>query len=315
MMMTSNLKGEYIQRILKRNQMPRNQVAAISGLSNAYIKVLEKGETTRVSSAKLISFAIALNLNLNQTDKLLSTFNRPNLSDDEIPFFIEASKKIQMSSAMLPLRDIFIIELMFLAIERIPGRHVIMNNRPTSCLRPAGHRTYSCRNMPNPHPLHSNLIEAIGRERKLNMLANLIYHPVEEYIFIENIEKYLLNIDSQKEKAWRIKHIENVILHLKKFENFKLFLTEKQTSFLYTLKMPADPKNKDFKLTFMGKQIDFSINSGSGGLAGFATGNQIFIENFKMEVDNLNKSVINEYLDPENIELYLKGLIHKTKQI
>jgi len=155
--------------------------------------------------------------------------------------------------------------------------------------------------------------EAIGHERKLNMLANLIYHPVEEYIFIESLEEYLINVDSTKEQTWRIKHLENVIWHLEKYENYKLLLTETNASFLFTLKIPKDASTRSAKLTFMGKQIDFFLDKGSGRLAGFATDNQIFIDNFKAEVENIINSVISEYLDRKKLLKYFEHLIYKAK--
>jgi transcriptional regulator with XRE-family HTH domain len=299
--------------LLKRSRMPRNQVAAISGLSNSYIRLLENGETARVVREKLISFAVALNLDLNETDALLNIFDRAKLSTDDIPTFVSSSEQVQMSSAMLPLRDVFIIELMFLSVERLPGKRIIVNDRPTSCLRPEGHRTYSCRRMDNSHPLQSSLTEAIGRERKLNMLAKLAYYPIEEFVFKDSLEEYILECIDPKERDWRIKHLENEIWHLEKYDNLELFLTEANPIFMFTLKMPEESSKENPKLTFIGKHIDFFIGEGTGRLAGFATDNLAFIENFIIEVNNLREHVIPEYLDRTKLITYLKSLIKRAR--
>ena len=76
--------ADHVKMLLKRSRMPRNQVAAISGLSNEYIRVLEYGKSASVAREKLISFAVALNLDLHETDDLLTVFDRTKLTLDDI---------------------------------------------------------------------------------------------------------------------------------------------------------------------------------------------------------------------------------------
>ncbi|MEE9497016.1 MAG: helix-turn-helix transcriptional regulator, partial [Desulfobacterales bacterium] len=155
MKLKQKVSADHVKMLLKRSRMPRNQVAAISGLSNAYIRVLEHGESASVAREKLINFAVALNLDLHETDDLLTVFDRTKLTVDDIPNFINTSKQMRISSALLPLRDVFIIELMFLSIEWVPGHNLVVNDRPTAALRPEGYRTHSCADMENTHPIHN----------------------------------------------------------------------------------------------------------------------------------------------------------------
>jgi transcriptional regulator with XRE-family HTH domain len=309
--MSMKLKSStsHVKKLLERSRMPRNQVAAVSGLSNAYIRVLERGETASVKREKLISFAVALNLDLFQTDELLTGFDRTRLSTDDIPNFIETSRQVKISSAMLPLRDAFLIELVFLAIERVPGDHIIVNDRPTSCLRPEGFRSYSCRNMAEVHPIHSALIEEIGRERKRNLLAKLDRYKVHNYICRDSLEEYIRECRDPDELMWRKKHIETTLEHLRHYDRFKLFLTKTIPSFLFSLKLPSDPENENPKLAFIGKQIDFFMGKGSGRLAGFATDNQVVIENFKADVEFLKENVLEECMNLKKLKAYLESLL------
>lgn len=298
----------HIRMLLRRSRMPRNQVAAISGLSNAYIRVLEKGESASVGREKLISVAVALSLDLQEIDELLTVFDRAKLSLDDIPNFIQISRQAKISSALLPLRDVFFIELIFLAIEQIPGRQIIVNDRPTSCLRPEGHRSYFCRGMTRIHPIHSPLIEAIGRERKRNLVSKLMHYTVQNYICRDNLEKYVRRCGDVEERAWRAKHVETMLWYMRHYDNFKVFLTNAIPSFLFSLNLPPESERESPKLAFIGKQIDFFMGKGSGRLAGFATDNQIIIENFKADVEFLKENVLQEFRDRRRLEAYLEDL-------
>jgi len=298
----------HVKMLLKRSRMPRNQVAAISGLSNAYIRVLENGESASVAREKLISFAVALNLDLYETDELLTVFDRTKLTVDDIPNFINTSKQIKISSALLPLRDVFIIELMFLSIEWIPGHSIVVNDRPTAALRPEGYRTCSCKDMENIHPIHNELIEAIGRERHLNLQSKLTHYQNDNFICRGSLEEFILKCSESEERVWRIKHVETALRYLRHYDNFRIFLVDAVPSFVFSLKLPPEKEKKTDKITFLGKQIDFFMGKGSGRLAGFATDNQVLIENFKKEVSFLERHIVEEYLNKSKLEKYLENL-------
>lgn len=303
------VSAAYIKALLKNSRMPRNQVAAISGLSNAYIRVLENGDSASVGRDKLISFAVALNLDLNEIDKLLNIFDRANLTKDDIPTFLGTSKHRKISSALHPLRDVYAMELVFLSIEQIPGHQVTVNNRPSAVFWPEGYRTFAEKSLVEAHHIYSDLIEAIGRERKRNLALQLARYPVDHYICRDNLEEYVKQCDDVKERQWLAKHVETMLWHVKNYNNFRLFLTNMIPSFIFVLKLPPELGKETDKLSFMGKNIDFFLGPRSGRLAGFATDNQIIIENFKAEVESLKANIIEEYLDRRRLEVYLEGLI------
>lgn len=303
--------ADHVARLLKRSRMPRNQIAAVSGLSNAYLRVLERGETASVRREKLIALAVGLSLDLHETDELLASFDRTGLTVEDIPIFIETSRQMKLSSALIPLRDAYLTELLFLAIEQVRGDQVIVNDSPTSCLRPEGFRSCSCRNMENPHPIHSALIEAVGRERTRNLVSCLGAHHVYHYICRDNLEDYARGDDNAEEQTWRIRHLESMLLHLKKYDRFRLFITRTDPSFLFTLKLPVSAVDSP-KLAFMGKKIDFFMGKGSGRLAGFATDNPVVIENFQADVDFMREDVFEEYLDQRRLEAYVESLIARS---
>jgi transcriptional regulator with XRE-family HTH domain len=302
-------KGKYVSSLLEKSSCPRNQIASISGLSNAYIRLLEEGNITNVHREKLIRFAIALNLSLQEIDEMLTIFDRAKLSKDDIPFFLAASKRIKLSSIMHPLRDFFSIELMFLSAERLPGPLTSVNIRPMAAVRPNGYRKFADKHFVKSHHIYGDLIESIGAERNQALVMNLEKHPIEQYIHKESLEEYVRNCNSSEEKRWRKKHLELFLFHFKKYPNLKIYLFHLKPSFICSIKFHHNSKKYAEKIFFMGTRSDFFFGERSGLLAGFATDNQIIIENYKYDLDKLKNSIINQYLDRDKMMAYLKKLI------
>jgi transcriptional regulator with XRE-family HTH domain len=107
-------RGEYVQALLKDSPVSRNQIAAISGLSNPYILGLEQGNIANVGRDKLISLAVALDMKLGEIDHMLTVFDRAALSGEDIPVFLEASRRCRISAALHPAHDSYTLDLMLL---------------------------------------------------------------------------------------------------------------------------------------------------------------------------------------------------------
>ena len=290
--------------------MPRNQVAAISGLTNTYIRDLEKGIIANVAREKLISLAVAINLDLIETDQMLNVFDRAPLSVGDISIFLQTSEKGHITSALLPVRDRYSLDLMMLSAERIPGQHIVVSSEPTVCLRADGHRKYSERRLCKTHSIYGELVEAIGRERLKALETNLASYPAEQYICPKCLEDYIKLCDDPVEKEWREKHIRNVIDFLMRFPNWNFYLVETCPTFIFVLKIPAPETGENDKILitrlpphrFQGKRI--------GKLTGFTTDNQVVIQNFKDEIEGIRGVIIKKYLDRKKLIDFLKNLIN-----
>ncbi|MGD9123840.1 MAG: helix-turn-helix transcriptional regulator [Desulfarculaceae bacterium] len=301
--------AEYIRGLLANNPMPRNQVAVISGLSNTYIRDLEQGIIANVARDKLISLAVALNLDLNETDNMLNVFDRAPLSLKDIPIFLATAEKGTITSVLLPVRDRYALDLMMLSAERIPGRHVVVSSEPTVCLRAKGHRMYSERRLVARHPIYGELVEAIGRKRLQALEQNLASHQVEQYICRDCLEDYLrLSVDPI-EREWRVKHLQNVRDFLHRYDNWKLFLINSCPTFSFVMKMPMAGTGENDKLLITQLPRHRFQGQRTGKLTGFTTDNQVVIQNFKDELQGLVGTIHSQYLDRKNLREYLDNLI------
>ncbi len=302
-------RSQYVQAILRNSPVSRNQIAAISGLSNPYILGLEQGNIANVGRDKLIALAVALDMKLDEIDEMLSVFDRAALSTADITHFLEASNRCRISAALHPAHDSYTLDLMLLSVERIKGEHIIVSPRPPSCLRGEGHRRYSEKALVEAHPIYGDLVTAILRQRKRLLLSNLAEHTLEHFTCRNCLEDYFQRCKDPQERRWRAVHLENTIALLNTVENFHFYLTRECPSFVFVLKRPPNASRENEKLVItVLPPHRFQVRL-SGLLAGFATDSKAVILNFKDEVKYLKEAVFEEFLDRKRLVEYLEGLI------
>jgi transcriptional regulator with XRE-family HTH domain len=304
----------YIRALMERKMLPRNQLATLSGLSNTYIHHLEKGHIANVDRVKLIAFAVALNLDLDEIDELLTVFDRAKLTKDDIPSFIQSVGQRKNTGALLPLTGSFTYELHMMFSENIPGPYTIVYDLPTANILPEGFRTFrikafKSRSEGNPHSLLYDLVEAIGQERQRNFTYNLAQYRVDQYICKDCLEKYITEFPNSEESEWRFKHLKNLIRYIENFENFHFHPTETCSRFNFAFKLPDPASLKNVKLFFLGKAAHSSQWASVDHLIGFTTDNQWVIQNFRENLEVIKGKTVKELEKRSNLLDYLENLI------
>jgi transcriptional regulator with XRE-family HTH domain len=299
--------ADHVLERMKASKRPRNQIATISGLTNTYIRDLERGHIANVPREKLIAFATALNLDLNEIDTMLSVFDRTGLTVSDIEIFIDTARRGDISGALLPVRDMFAYELIVLSAELIPGSQIIVSDRPTMCMLAHGHRSHTDRSLLTVHPIYGELIEAIGNERRENFYRLLAHHPVELYICKQCLEDYLVTGSDRRERQWRARHVAALAMTLEAYPNLRMFLTRMCTNFNFTLKLPSQEKAPE-KIFFSARAPHDLQRDEQGRLTGFATENPTVIRNFKDELQAVRSAVIEAYHDADHLTEYLRTL-------
>jgi transcriptional regulator with XRE-family HTH domain len=300
--------SHHIQMLMRSSPIARNQLAAISGLSNPYIRDLEAGNIANVGREKLIALAIALDLSLNEIDRMLNVFDRAALNHDDIDTFIKIMQKCRISSALHPVQDSFTLDLLLLSVELKPGPHVIVSPRPASCFRAEGHRLYAESDLIKAHPIYGDLVTTILHVRRRRMLINLNDHVVEQYVCERCLNDYILHCGDDIEKKWRVKHINNAIETIRSFENFRFTLIKECPSFTFVLKSHYEPTKDSEKLIITALPPHRMKVRTSGLLAGFATDNPSVISNFKKELQYIKVAVCDQYQDRDRLIDYLERL-------
>ncbi len=302
----------YIGDLLSKSTKPRNQIAAISGLSNTYIKQLENGNFVSVRREKLIAFGLALSLNLVEIDKLLNFFDRTPFSSDDISTVLEMSKLKMKSTALLPLKNGFPLELAILSAERLDGDLTVLYPEPTFCLYPKGFRQYSERMNVARHALYNELVEAINSERNRVFYDNLERsgeNSYTQFICKDCLEDYILNCDDPIEKKYRDEHIKLIISALKKYENFNFFIINHCPTTSFTLKQTSESSKDTDKLFIVFWPRHLKRGRRSGRLSGFTTDNNAVIQNYREEIEVLFNSKMEEFKKKSSLISYLEHLI------
>ena len=306
------LMAEHVSALIRHSKKPRNQIASVSGLTNTYIRDLEQGNIANVPREKLIALSVALNLDLNQTDELLTVFDRARLTPDDIPAFLDMVNRCKLSSALLPVKDMFAYELVVLASEVIPGDQIIINDRPTSGLESLGHRSHTDYPLLDSHPIFGELLEAIGAARNKNFLAMLARNRVELYMCRHCLTDYVLSCQNERQKKWRSRHVAATLEAMRSFPEFRVYLTNICVNFNFTLKLPDDKKRNNPKVLFSARAPHYISRNNHGRLTGFATENPVVVQNYLDEAELVRQKVADESSTREQVMTWLISLLNKA---
>jgi len=305
--MDKRKSGKILSDFIITGKRPRNQIATLSGLTNTYIRNLEKGEIENVPKKRLIALGVALNLDLSELEILLQAFDRAGLTQDDIPVFIESARTTKFSEAVVPVRDLSAYELIHLSLESAPGRHVIVNDRPTSSLMVEGHRTHADRTILSRHTIFRELNEAIGTARRENFMKLVSTYPVDHYICKACLEDYLAKDQDRFERLYRYRHVLSLLETVKTQKNFNLSITETCFEMLFTMKT-SDQNGTNDKLSFSSRAPHSRSRGKRGRINGFFTENPALCKCFEGELQQISQAIMPFSNKKQQIE-YLYGLL------
>lgn len=306
--MNRSESGRILSERIAIGRQPRNQIATLSGLTNTYIRNLEKGEIANVPRKRLVALGVALNLDLAEIESLLVAFDRATLSSEDIPVFIETAKGAALSEAVLPVRDMFAYELMLLSLEMAPGRQVIVADRPTVALLAGGHRSHTDGDVLQRHSIYTELIEAIGAARRENFFHLVADYRIDHYICKRCLESYLLADMDPAERLWRYRHVAALLRVVNTENQFHLYLTDACTNLNFTLKL-ADSNAGNDKLSYSARAPHDFCRSMRGRLIGFLTENPNLSACFKADWKQVAESAIDSLSDKKSQADYLGALL------
>lgn len=261
----------HLTRLINQGHRPRNQIATLSGLTNTYIRNLERGEIVNVPRERLIALGVALNLDLNELEKLLAAFDRAKLTVNDIPHFVGTADRCAVSEAVLTVQDLFSYELIMLSVEKGPGPQTIVSDRPTISLLARGHRSHTDRNILPDHPIYGELIEAIGGARRQNFFDLAGQTQIEHCICKRCLTDYIRHCPDAGEKSFRLQHVASLLQAVQTVPTFQLYLTGACVNYNFTLKYRAASGGGVDKLTYSARAPHDIYREKQGRLFGFVT--------------------------------------------
>lgn len=296
--------GSVITDLMEKNELTRNQVSQISGLSNSHIIALERENIVRIRRDTVISLALALNSRLGEINELLDHFGMSALATRDVPVIIKAADK-RMITGIQPLHEGIGLDIMLVAMEKAEGDLVIVDGKPSAALLPADYLSPADERIAAEFPIYRDVKREFNRMRTVALNETLITHSVHFIACSDCIRQYMRKGLIQKHLLKM--HFLTLIDYLKKPNyQFDLIRPEACPSFRFQIKFASrcDAKAKD---------MAFLIGNGnrsdrSEGLQGFATDHKKMVSYLELDYSRLEGEIYSEFSDKEAMCQRLKEM-------
>ncbi len=308
-MNTIKVGPELLEQYMAESNMPRNQVASMSGLTNTYLRSIVLGKVKSISRQRIIRLSLALSLGLKQVDSLLHAFDRTELTIQDIPIFMEAYQEMTVSGALHPVSCGIAYDLYINAARRVPGDLFSSLQVISDTLQVPRHYEYLWQSSAEDHPILLDLRKAINQEKYMTLVQLLETHKVENVACRHCLEEYLYDCKDIKEKFYRVEHVRSLIRFLQEQKNFHFYISDVCSRFQFSLKFPDKSLKQTDKVWFMGKQLRSNRPHPRSKLIAFATDNPQLVATFKAEMEIVKEAAIKDLLPRDKMIDFLGRMI------
>ena len=167
--------SETISAIIESSGLNLNQISKVSGISNAYLTKLIKGNINKPGKDKIASILLALNYSLTDINTILAEYDYMPLNRHDIPEILDNNRRRKFEGRILPQFDHIYFELLMAALENVGGTKILVKNRPSGIFLPS--ELYMMKEFPNESDSQAELFYRtftldVVAERKALFLAN-----------------------------------------------------------------------------------------------------------------------------------------------
>jgi transcriptional regulator with XRE-family HTH domain len=129
--------NETLSTIIESSGLNLNQISKVSGISNAYLTKLIKGNINKPGKDKIASILLALNYSLTDINVTLADYDYMPLNRHDIPEILDNNRRRKFEGRILPQFDNIYFELLMAALENIGGTKVLVKHRPSGIFLPS----------------------------------------------------------------------------------------------------------------------------------------------------------------------------------
>lgn len=167
--------SETLSTIIESSGLNLNQISKVSGISNAYLTKLLKGQINKPGKDKIASILLALNYSLDDINATLAEYDYMPLNRRDIPDILDNNRRRKFEGRILPQFDNIYFELLMAALENIGGTKILMKHRPSGIFLPT--ELYMMKEFPLPsnveaEPFFKTFTRDVLAERKALFLNN-----------------------------------------------------------------------------------------------------------------------------------------------
>jgi transcriptional regulator with XRE-family HTH domain len=128
---------ETLSGIIESSGLNLNQISKVSGISNAYLTKLVKGNINKPGKDKIASILLALNHSISEINGVLAKYDYMPLNRHDIPDILDNNRRRKFEGRILPQFDNIYFELLMAALENIGGTKILVKHRPSGIFLPS----------------------------------------------------------------------------------------------------------------------------------------------------------------------------------
>ena len=167
--------SDTLSTIVESSGLNLNQISKVSGISNAYLTKLIKGNINKPGKDKIASILLGLNYSLADINTILADYDYMPLNRHDIPEILDNNRRRKFEGRILPQFDNIYFELLMAALENLGGTKILVKNRPSGIFLPT--ELYMLKAFPNvsdreAEPFFHTFMRDVVAERKTLFLKN-----------------------------------------------------------------------------------------------------------------------------------------------
>jgi transcriptional regulator with XRE-family HTH domain len=109
---------ETLSGIIESSGLNLNQISKVSGISNAYLTKLIKGNINKPGKDKIASILLALNYSMTDINGVLAEYDYMPLNRHDIPDILDNNRRRKFEGRILPQFDNIYFELLMAALGK-----------------------------------------------------------------------------------------------------------------------------------------------------------------------------------------------------
>ncbi len=326
-----DLGGKLIQ-----SGLSKNEIATITGISNSYLKLIEKGKVGKIGRDKILAVAmVALNLPLSETNEILKFYGWSEVDELDANLLMQAAERRSIKG-LQNIHSLITFDLLILSMERLPGDtyliyktpHVaMMSHEYVFHIKRKYEKLYTSQD-DSLYRIYSTLSDHFHHRRwhLFNYSLKNGYH-INTLVCHKCMEDYIALGSKAEVKKHILKHIRETIQFVTRYPGlFNIKLIGMCPRLFVQMKELPSNSNENSKVLFMGQDqphIDYfdervrtltNLGHLQNNTVGFATDHKQVFQKYLDEYHRLTETEIPIQDMPDYLQSMVKTLIGVDKQ-
>jgi predicted XRE-type DNA-binding protein len=294
---------EQLDEWIRQSNMSKNQIASVAGMTVSYLNALGNRVIQRVDRKRIIALGCALNLQHEETNKLLKTFRLAEIDEEDVETFVEVARMRKLSQKLQPMYTDIHFNSLVLSVESMEGKLVTVNADPSDILKSSEQVLFD-KPETEYDALTRKILLRLHQERNVELYRNSRSYQMEFFLFgpdlegyiTEGYEKYKDHCLAARSVNYTVTHLVNTFQHLHNYPNYTLYIVGCRHPFRFELKFPeGKDRGQKGKLFFIAPDHDKQPTKDTTFLIGYGTEDEYLFRQFEEEYRKIKSDSLTEY--------------------